>query len=64
MRPGLTKRQIAAQHSETRGAERIRQRNQQRRLAIGSSAVRENQAARFGVRGAVQKPPNWRVFVG
>jgi hypothetical protein len=53
VRAVLSEGKIAAKDRETLCAESIRQRREQRGLAIGAGAVRQNQAIRAGVRWAM-----------
>ena len=62
MRPGLAKGQITSQHRHSRRTKRLRQRPQQWRLAVGSSAMRQHQAIRISVGGPMQKPSHRRVY--
>ena len=54
--PKLPERQIASQHHPSGGAERFRQRNQQRRICVGTRAVSQDQAVGYPYCGAVKIP--------
>jgi hypothetical protein len=49
MRPELSEGEIAAKHRHSRATERVSQRYQQRRLAIRSGTVRQNQVVPAGI---------------
>jgi hypothetical protein len=51
----LAKRKIAAEYSQARGAERISQREEKRRIAVGSRAVGQNKAIATGIDWGVQE---------
>jgi hypothetical protein len=63
MGPRLSKRKIAAQHSESRCTERIGQRRQQKGLTVCPSAVRQDQTILARNRRPVQEAANRRVLV-
>jgi len=52
----LAEREIAAEYGQARGAECIRERDKERRVAVRSRAVRQYEAIRTGSRRAVQEP--------
>jgi hypothetical protein len=58
MGPQLPEGEIAAQDGNPRGAERIRQCHEKRRVAIRSGAVRQDEAIAAGTVRAVQEPVN------
>ena len=62
VRPRLAERQIASQHRHARCTECLRQRSQQRRLAVGPGAVCQHQAIRDSTSRPMQKPPHPRIL--
>ena len=54
VRTQLAKRQVAAEDCNTRFGERLRQRHEQRGIAIRSGAMRQNEGVARGLRGCVQ----------
>ncbi len=61
MRTRLPERQIAAQHRHTRRAKVLRQRLQERRLAIRACPVRQHKTVCISTRSPMQKPPHGRI---
>jgi hypothetical protein len=57
----LAKWQIAAEHEEAGITKSVRQRNEQRRLAISASTVREDESVAVGLGGMVQESADERV---
>lgn len=55
VRTRLAKRQIAAEHGDTRRAEGVRYGDEQRRAGVRSGAVRQDQAVTNGCIGRVQE---------
>lgn len=55
MRTQLAKGQIAAEHRDSLLSECVGQRDQQRRVAVGSGAVREDEAVGRSLCGNVQE---------
>lgn len=64
MRPELAERKIAAKHGYSRETQRVSQLGKQRRLAIRSGAVRQDEAIRAGVRWKMQVSSNGRILFG
>jgi hypothetical protein len=63
VRPQLAKREIAAEHGQPREAERIRQRHEERRLAIRPRTVRQDEPIVTRIGGAMDEPSNgWFIF--
>jgi hypothetical protein len=58
----LAKGQIASQDSQARRAERFGESLQQRRLAVGSRAVRQYQTIGVGAGGAMQKSAHRQIL--
>lgn len=64
MRPGLPEGQVAAKNGEPRGAERIRQRREKRGAAVGTGAMRQDQAVCARKSRPVQESSNRCVLIG
>ena len=58
MRTRLAERQVAAEHRQARRAEGIRQRNQQRSVAVRSCAVRKYESVPVRIVWTMQEPAN------
>lgn len=59
MRPQLAKGKIVAEHSQSRAAECICQRQQQRRSGVCSRTVGQDQTVANRLNRAVQESVNW-----
>jgi hypothetical protein len=59
VRSRLAEGQIAAEDGQPGGAECTRQRHEKRRVAVGSRAVRQDEAISCRVGRLMQKPSNW-----
>ena len=57
----LPERKVTSQHYHSRMAKRVRQRDQQRRLTVGTCAVRQDKGIALGCLGYMQKPSHRRV---
>ena len=59
VRSQLAEREVAAEDGQPGGAESTRQRHEKRRVAVGSRAVRQDEAISCRVGRLMQKPSNW-----